>query len=213
LNSRRTLEMSVSVGTVTTKKRSTTKRKISRAASKVESVGQDGLTDKQRVFIEEYLICWNASEAARRAGYSEKTAQQMGSENLLKPVIRQAIDQRLAEKRMSADEVLAQLSAQAGADLADFLSKRGRGVTLDLSKAKAAGKLHLIKKYNKTRQGTLIELYDAQAALVQIGRYHKLFTDKFSGEVSGAIANLTSDEYAKAKSDAEKWEQEHFGEK
>lgn len=197
---------------MTTKTKTTTKRRTpTKRARKPEPSGTDGLTDKQRVFVEEYLTCWNASEAARRAGYSERTAQQMGSENLLKPVIRQAIDQRLAEKRMSADEVLARLSAQAGADMNDFLSQRGRGVTLDLVKAKAAGKLHLIKKYSKTKQGASIELHDAQAALVQIGRYHKLFTDKFSGDVSGTIANVTSDELAKAKAETEKWEQERFG--
>ncbi len=151
----------------------------SKAAKAIaDPAGADGLTDKQRIFIEEYLVCWNASEAARRAGYSPKTAQQMGAENLSKPVIRQAIDRRLSEKRMSADEVLARLSEQAGADMDEFLSKRGRGIGLDLSKAKAAGKLHLVKKYNKTKQGVSIELYDAQAALVQLGRYHKLFTDR-----------------------------------
>ncbi len=154
----------------------TTRRRADKATA--EPAGAEGLTDKQRVFIEEYLVCWNASEAARRAGYSSPTAKQMGAENLSKPVIRQAIDRRLAEKRMSADEVLARLSEQAGADMDEFLSKRGRGVGLDLAKAKAAGKLHLVKRYSKTRQGVSIELYDAQAALVQLGRYHKLFTER-----------------------------------
>lgn len=45
------------------------------------------LTQKQKVFCEEYIIDWNASRAARKAGYSEKTAQQMGFENLSKPLI------------------------------------------------------------------------------------------------------------------------------
>ena len=45
------------------------------------------LTAKQESFVREYLIDKNATQAAIRAGYSEKTAQQTGSENLLKPVI------------------------------------------------------------------------------------------------------------------------------
>ena len=49
------------------------------------------LTPKQQRFVEEYLIDLNATQAAIRAGYSEKTAQQMWSENLLKPVIADAI--------------------------------------------------------------------------------------------------------------------------
>ncbi len=49
------------------------------------------LTPKQQCFIEEYLIDLNATKAAFRAGYSEKTARQIGSENLSKPAIQEAI--------------------------------------------------------------------------------------------------------------------------
>ena len=56
------------------------------------------LTDKQQRFVDEYLIDLNATQAAIRAGYSEKTAQQMGSENLSKPVIQEAIEKAQAER-------------------------------------------------------------------------------------------------------------------
>lgn len=46
-----------------------------------------GLTDKQQRFVDEYLIDLNATQAAIRAGYSEKTAKEIGSENLTKPNI------------------------------------------------------------------------------------------------------------------------------
>lgn len=55
------------------------------------------LTAKQQMFINEYLIDFNATQAAIRAGYSESTAQQIGSENLLKPVIKIEIDKRMKE--------------------------------------------------------------------------------------------------------------------
>lgn len=45
------------------------------------------LTEKQRIFCEQYVIDWNATRAAKTAGYSEKTAYAMGSENLSKPEI------------------------------------------------------------------------------------------------------------------------------
>ena len=50
------------------------------------------LTPKQQRFVDEYLIDLNATQAAIRAGYSPKTAQQMGAENLSKPVIAEAIE-------------------------------------------------------------------------------------------------------------------------
>ena len=49
------------------------------------------LTIKQQTFVAEYLKTGNATEAARRAGYSEKTAAKIGFENLQKPEIQGAI--------------------------------------------------------------------------------------------------------------------------
>ena len=49
------------------------------------------LSSKQQRFVDEYLIDLNATQAAIRAGYSQKTARQIGSENLSKPNIQEAI--------------------------------------------------------------------------------------------------------------------------
>ena len=49
------------------------------------------LTPKQQAFCEFYISNGNASEAARLAGYSKKTSQQIGAENLLKPVVQEYI--------------------------------------------------------------------------------------------------------------------------
>lgn len=54
------------------------------------------LRDKQRRFVEEYLIDFNATQAAIRAGYSKKTAEVIGHENLRKPNIQQAIQSSMA---------------------------------------------------------------------------------------------------------------------
>lgn len=78
------------------------------------------LTEKQRRFVDYYIETGNASEAARRAGYSEKIANRIGTENLSKPVIKAAIDARLKEledKRIAkADEVLEFLTATLRGD-------------------------------------------------------------------------------------------------
>ena len=62
------------------------------------------LTPKQGLFVKEYLIDLNATQAAIRAGYSEKTAQEIGSENLSKPIIAEAINDQL-DKRTKAVEI------------------------------------------------------------------------------------------------------------
>ena len=68
------------------------------------------LTPKQEAFVREYLIDLNATQAAIRAGYSQKTAQAQGTENLSKPLVRAKIDAELANRakrtEITADWVL-----------------------------------------------------------------------------------------------------------
>lgn len=53
-----------------------------------------GLTPKQKAFADEYLKCGNITEAAKNAGYSEKTARVIGQENLQKPAVSAYISER-----------------------------------------------------------------------------------------------------------------------
>lgn len=74
------------------------------------------LTEKQTKFVDYYIETGgNATEAARRAGYSEKTCRVIGQETLLKPAVKSAIDARLAEfksqRTADATEVLEYLTA------------------------------------------------------------------------------------------------------
>ena len=56
------------------------------------------LTEKQARFVAEYLVDLNATEAAKRAGYSEKTAYSIGFENLRKPEIQEAVQEKVGEQ-------------------------------------------------------------------------------------------------------------------
>ena len=73
------------------------------------------MTEKQKRFCDFYIETGNAKEAAIRAGYSEKTAKQIGQENLTKPDLRAYIDERHAElkneRTADAQEVLEYLTA------------------------------------------------------------------------------------------------------
>lgn len=57
------------------------------------------LNKRQRDFAEYYIQCGNASEAAKKAGYSERTARSIGQENLTKPDISAYIAERMEEMR------------------------------------------------------------------------------------------------------------------
>ena len=75
------------------------------------------LTDKQRRFVEEYLVDLNATAAARRAGYSEKTADRIGPELLGKTwvaaAIQEAMQQRSRRTEITQDRVLNELASVA----------------------------------------------------------------------------------------------------
>jgi hypothetical protein len=76
-------------------------------------------TTRQRVFVDEYLKCFNASEAARRAGYTG-AADVVGPRLLGDVGIRTEIDKRLSEIHMSADEALQVIEQQARANIGEF---------------------------------------------------------------------------------------------
>jgi hypothetical protein len=146
------------------------------------------LTGKQQAFVNAYLGAarFNATEAARLAGYKgdDVTLRNVAKENLTKPYIKTAIAEFWNANAMTAEETLHRLADMARGDIGDFLStftvtkdgKTKQITIVDMEKVKANGRL--VKSITQTKLGPRIELYDARAALVDIGRYHKMFTDK-----------------------------------
>lgn len=147
-------------------------------------------TSKQQAFIDHYLICLNATAAAKRARYkgaNDNVFASIGSENLRKPKIRQEIERRLSELTMSANEVLHRLGEQARGSLEHFVRFEDDGTFwVDLDKARDAGVLHLVKEVkqekkdfyydsgeSETTYRTMVKLYDAQNALRIILEHHQ----------------------------------------
>lgn len=87
------------------------------------------LTPKQQRFVEEYLIDLNATQAAIRAGYSERTAAAIGAENLIKPniakAIQEAFDARQERTQVDADYVLKRLVEIDQMDVLDIMDDNG----------------------------------------------------------------------------------------
>jgi hypothetical protein len=137
-------------------------------------------TDKQRVFVEQYLKTWNATLATELAGYkgTYESMRVIGSQNLTKPHIAEHIEKRMKELTLSADEVLLRLGQHATASISDFIDDAG---VIDWKAVKKKG--YLIKKIvHRKGQQSVIELHDPQSAIVHMGRHYKLFTDKIKIE-------------------------------
>lgn len=155
------------------------------------------LSLKQLAFVSAYLTSFNATQAAIKAGYSEKTANEQGSRLLANVSIRAQISRQIAEKAMGRDEVLIRMADIARGDIAQLMEVSTVGFTLDMAKAQERGLTKLIKRIRQKtttylaksesgedREETVleIELYSAYEALLQLGKEQGLFTTKVKVE-------------------------------
>lgn len=133
--------------------------------------GEYPMTPRQRKFCDEYLISGNATDAARKAGYSARTAKSIGQENLTKPDIRAYIDTKLEEissaKTANAKEVLEYLtSVMRGESTSEVVVVEGVGD--GCSEARTMNKAPDEKERLKAAE--------------LIGKRYGLFTDKIGVE-------------------------------
>lgn len=125
------------------------------------------LTLKQKAFANYYIELGNATEAAIKAGYNEKSARFVGSENLTKPNIKNYIDERIkeieSERIAKAEEVLA------------FLSSSLRGDVLEEVVASESDSSGGIKPIILKKQ---LSAKDRIKAAELLGKRYALFTEK-----------------------------------
>lgn len=138
------------------------------------------MTQKQKRFIEEYLIDLNATQAAIRAGYSPDTAQQTGSENLSKPVIRAQIDRAIAERSkrtgVNAERVVQELAKIAFVNAAEVIDPKTATVKEDaLPEDTAAIQSVKVKTFGEDGLEREIKMADKIKALELLGKHLGMF--------------------------------------
>jgi phage terminase small subunit len=170
-------------------------------------VQSDGdLTPKERRFVEEYLVDLNATQAAIRAGYSEKTAAAIGYENLRKPHIVDAIAKAMAERsertRVTADRVITGIAELAFYDIADLFDEKGGMRSIhDLSpmlrRAVAGVEVRELYTDEGKNIGRLskVKLADRKGNLELLGRHLALFTDKHQHEAGPTLEKILAASY------------------
>lgn len=143
---------------------------------------QTKLTRKQKFFIERYLECWNATTAATDAGYSSPGPS--GARLLANPVVSAAINARMAELSLSANEVIRRLTEQATVNPSEFYvydidPATGQQVMTGVNWREFRRRGHLVKELNFDRRGNpILKFHDSQAALEKIGKWLGLFVDR-----------------------------------
>ena len=156
------------------------------------------LNYRQSLFVKEYLIDLNATQAAIRAGYSAKTAGAIGDENLKKPELARAIqvamDKRAEKLEITAENVLREIAKLSFVDIRQIFDKEGRLLPIHELPDNVAASISSIKVSTTKAAGANpvdienvceVKLCDKKGSLELLGRHLKLFTDKT--EHSGSV--------------------------
>lgn len=134
------------------------------------------LTEKQKIFCDEYIISLNATQAAIKAGYAEKTAYAIGAENLKKPKIQSYISERMEQKESSLiatqDEVLQYLTSVL----------RGESQTTDTVLVGMGDGYQEVQEVKKKPSEK-----DRLKAAELLGKRYGLYTDKISADVDMSL--------------------------
>ena len=157
------------------------------------------LTEKQQRFVDEYLIDLNATQAAIRAGYSVKTANEQGSQNLAKLSIQQAIAEQMAERSkrtgINQDRIVLELVKIALVKMTDIVDSQGR-IKSDASPDDLACIESVKYKESESDTGSSVErevkISSKLKALELLGKHLGMWNDKI--DVNVAIPVVISGE-------------------
>lgn len=150
------------------------------------------LTAKQQRFCDEYLIDLNATQAAIRAGYSKKTARQIGQENLTKPDIAEYIKKRMDEKEAALvadqDEVLRYLTSVMRREYCEnIVVTLSEERTTYVPDANGTMRKQTIKKEIPQIVEIPAQLRDANKAAELLGKRYGIYSEKVSVDVKPVV--------------------------
>jgi phage terminase small subunit len=150
------------------------------------------MTDKQERFCEEYMIDLNATQAAIRAGYSPKTANEQGSQLLAKLSIQNRIAQLQAEQSrrtgVSTDRVVRELAKIAFVNAADLIDPKTASLKSDASHDDLAAVQSVkVKTFGEDGLEQEVKLADKLRALDLLGKHLGMFNGA-SGDTTDQLA-------------------------
>ena len=160
------------------------------------------LTNKQQAFIEEYLIDLNATQASIRAGYSTSAAKEIGSENLTKPNIKEAIEKRLAERSkrtgINQDRIVLELAKIALMKMTDIVDPETGEIRYDATDEDLACIESIKVKTIPTKSGMgterEVKMASKMKAIELLGKHLGMWSDKLDLTVQLPIVISGEDE-------------------
>lgn len=156
------------------------------AEGEEKSQNQRTLTDKQEMFCQRYTTHWNATRAAKEAGYSDHTAMEQGYQLLRIPSVKKRIQElsehALSEIGVTRERILLELSRIAFGDMRDLATWNESGVRFkpsdELDEQQSAAIAEVTESVTESGGTLKIKRFDKVKALELLGRYQKLFADR-----------------------------------
>lgn len=140
------------------------------------------LPAKQQRFVDEFLLDLNATQAAIRAGYSAKTANEQGSRLLAKVSVQTAIEvataQRSERTRVAQDRVIRELARIAFADIRDVCAWGPKRVAVRPSGRLPASASASVAEIGERRGGVYVKLHSKIEALKLLGQHLGMFRER-----------------------------------
>ena len=144
------------------------------------------LTDKQKLFVREYLVDLNATAAAERAGYSAKTSRSQGQRLLtnvdIQKAVQDAMKHREARTEVTQDRVVEELAKIAFGDATDFAAVEDGAVVIKDTKDLPRDQRAAIAGIKRGKNGIEVTRYDKMRALELLGKHLGLFDQKTDRE-------------------------------
>lgn len=145
------------------------------------------LVEKEARFVEEYLVDLNAAAAAARAGYSERSAAQIGWDLLQRPRVQESLREAMAARarrtEITADRVLLELARVAFADVRSVAQVTKHGVRAVPTEEWPEDDALAVAEVGDTKHGVRVKMHSKLSALDKIARHLGLFSDRL--EVTG----------------------------
>lgn len=160
-----------------------------------------GLSRRQRLFVEEYLVDLNGKRAAIRAGYSQKNTASIACTLLKQPkvaaAVREAMDARAKRTQITADRVLREFARIAFVDIRSFTEPGKESLTVKSLDALSADDAAAIAEVRRSSDGKSlkVKLHDKKHALDRIARHLGLYGKRASATESPAAAAQRAREF------------------
>jgi phage terminase small subunit len=174
------------------------------------------ITDKQKRFCEEYMVDLNGTQAAIRAGYSKKTANEQAAQLLAKLSIRQYVNElqkELSEStKISAEMVINELAKVGFSNISNYIKVIDKEIELgedeagtmktatvrdiEIFKTDDVGleKMAVVSEIRRTKDGVSIKLHDKVKALEDLGKHLGVFEKDNKQKSSNVVVSVPDKE-------------------